>query len=96
VDGPQRDSGERPSPIDALEGMALTPTEMTDTHEAAEQQSETAHTHEHHHDHEHEHEHGLLMMRLKLMICVRAACCCLLLRGDTVGRDYSSAMNGYL
>ncbi|MEO6983266.1 MAG: trigger factor [Edaphobacter sp.] len=40
--------------------MALTPTEMTDTNETAEQQSELAHTHEHthdHDDHEHEHEH---------------------------------------
>lgn len=38
--------------------MALTPTEMTDAHEAAEQ-SEATHTHEHHdHDHAHEHEHS--------------------------------------
>jgi len=57
VDGPQRDSGERPSPIDALEGMALTPTEMTDTHEPAEPQAELAQPQEHHHDHEHDHEH---------------------------------------
>lgn len=36
----------------------MTPTEMTDAHEAAEQ-SEATHTHEHHdHDHAHEHEHS--------------------------------------
>jgi trigger factor len=35
----------------------LTPTEMTETNETAEQQSELAHTREHHHDHEHDHEH---------------------------------------
>src|SRR3984957_12565958 len=32
--------------------MALTPTEMTETNEIAEQQSELAHTHDHEHDHE--------------------------------------------
>lgn len=37
--------------------MALTPTEMTETNETAEQQSELAHTHEHHHEHGHDHEH---------------------------------------
>jgi len=37
--------------------MDLTPTEMTDTNETAEQQSEAAHTHEHTHDHDHEHTH---------------------------------------
>jgi trigger factor len=37
--------------------MDLTPTEMTETNETAEQQSEAAHTHEHTHDHDHEHEH---------------------------------------
>ena len=40
-----------------LEGKALTPTEMTDTHATAEPQSEAVHTHEHDHDHDHEHEH---------------------------------------
>jgi trigger factor len=35
--------------------MALTPTEMTETNEIAEQQSEVAHTHEHDHQHEHRH-----------------------------------------
>jgi trigger factor len=35
----------------------LTPTEMTDTNETAEQQPEVANTHEHEHAHEHEHEH---------------------------------------
>lgn len=38
--------------------MELTPTEMTETNETAEQQSEVAHTHEHQHDHEHEHQHA--------------------------------------
>ena len=38
--------------------MELTPTEMTETKETAEQQSEVAHTHEHHHDHDHEHQHA--------------------------------------
>jgi trigger factor len=37
--------------------MDLTPTEMTDTNEAAEQQPEVANTHEHEHDHGHEHTH---------------------------------------
>jgi trigger factor len=37
--------------------MDLTPTEMTETNETAEQQSETAHTHDHAHDHDHEHAH---------------------------------------
>src|SRR5580692_1927912 len=37
--------------------MDLTPTEMTDTNETADQQSEAAHTHEHTHDHDHEHTH---------------------------------------
>jgi trigger factor len=37
--------------------MDLTPTEMTDTNEAAEQQPEVANTHEHTHDHDHEHTH---------------------------------------
>jgi trigger factor len=36
--------------------MALTPTEMTDTNETAEQQSEAAHTHDHAHDHTHDHD----------------------------------------
>src|SRR6202012_5227760 len=36
--------------------MDLTPTEMTETNETAEQQSEV-HTHEHEHGHEHEHTH---------------------------------------
>ena len=37
--------------------MDLTPTEMTETNETAEQQSEVAHTHEHDHEHDHDHEH---------------------------------------
>jgi trigger factor len=37
--------------------MDLTPTEMTETNEAAEQQSEAAASHEHTHDHDHEHTH---------------------------------------
>ena len=37
--------------------MDLTPTEMTDTNEAAEQQSEVANTHDHEHAHDHEHTH---------------------------------------
>jgi trigger factor len=40
-----------------LEGMDLTPTEMTDTNEAAEQQSDVENTHNHEHDHGHEHDH---------------------------------------
>ncbi|GGG74132.1 trigger factor [Edaphobacter dinghuensis] len=39
------------------EGMDLTPTEMTETNETAEQQSELAHTHNHDHDHDHTHDH---------------------------------------
>jgi trigger factor len=39
--------------------MDLTPTEMTETNETAEQQSEATHTHEHTHDHEHEHAPAL-------------------------------------
>jgi trigger factor len=39
--------------------MELTPTEMTETNETAEQQSEATHTHEHHHDHEHQHAPAL-------------------------------------
>jgi trigger factor len=35
----------------------LTPTEMTENNETAEQQSEVAHTHDHAHDHDHDHEH---------------------------------------
>src|SRR6202051_1406611 len=38
--------------------MDLTPTEMTETNEAAEQQPEAANTHEHEHDHEHTHQHA--------------------------------------
>jgi trigger factor len=34
----------------------LTPTEMTETNEIAEQQSELAHTHDHEHDHDHQHQ----------------------------------------
>ena len=41
--------------------MDLTPTEMTDTNETAEQQPELTHTHDHEHNHadghDHEHEH---------------------------------------
>jgi trigger factor len=37
--------------------MALTPTEMTDTNETAEQQSELTPTHEHDHEHAHDHAH---------------------------------------
>ena len=40
-----------------MEGIALTPTETTETKETVEQPSELAHTHEHDHTHEHEHEH---------------------------------------
>jgi trigger factor len=36
--------------------MALTPTEMTETKETAEQQSELTHTHDHEHDHSHDHQ----------------------------------------
>jgi trigger factor len=36
--------------------MALTPTEMTETNETAQQESELAHTHDHEHGHEHEHQ----------------------------------------
>src|SRR5580698_8322826 len=39
--------------------MELTPTEMTETNETAEQQSEATHTHEYHHDHEHQHAPAL-------------------------------------
>jgi trigger factor len=39
--------------------MALTPTEMTETNETAEQQSELTHSHEHDHEREHEHQHQL-------------------------------------
>jgi trigger factor len=35
----------------------LTPTEMTENNETAEQQSEVAHTHDHAHDHDHDHDH---------------------------------------
>ncbi len=35
----------------------MTPTEMTENKETAEQQSEVAHTHDHAHDHDHDHEH---------------------------------------
>jgi trigger factor len=37
--------------------MDLTPTEMTDTNETAEQQPEVANTHDHEHEHDHEHTH---------------------------------------
>jgi trigger factor len=37
--------------------MDLTPTEMTETNEAAEQQPEVANPHDHEHAHEHDHEH---------------------------------------
>jgi trigger factor len=40
-----------------VEGKALTPTDMTENKETAEQQSEVAHTHDHAHDHDHDHEH---------------------------------------
>jgi trigger factor len=40
-----------------VEGKALTPTEITENKETAEQQSEVAHTHDHAHDHDHDHEH---------------------------------------
>jgi trigger factor len=40
-----------------LEGMDLTPTEMTETNEAAEQQPEVANSHDHEQAHEHDHEH---------------------------------------
>ncbi|HMH14353.1 MAG TPA: trigger factor [Edaphobacter sp.] len=35
----------------------MTPTEMTENKETAEQQSEVEHTHDHAHDHDHDHEH---------------------------------------
>jgi trigger factor len=38
--------------------MDLTPTEMTETNEAAEQQPEATNTHDHEHDHEHTHQHA--------------------------------------
>src|SRR6267378_7464603 len=41
-----------------LEGKDLTPTEMTDTNEAAEQQPEVANSHDHEHDHDHAHQHA--------------------------------------
>jgi len=69
--------------------MALTPTEMTDTHEAAEQQSETAHTHEHHHDHEHEHEHApALNPELSREIEVEAD-------ADEVSKSFKSVVKRY-
>jgi trigger factor len=37
--------------------MDLTPTEMTETNETAEQQPELAQTHDHAHDHDHSHHH---------------------------------------
>ncbi|MEI9980175.1 MAG: trigger factor [Edaphobacter sp.] len=36
----------------------MTPTEMKETNETAEPQSELAHTHEHDHEHDHDHEHA--------------------------------------
>src|SRR5438067_5479742 len=41
----------------SLEGKDLTPTEMTETNEAAEQQPEVTNSHDHQHDHDHAHEH---------------------------------------
>ncbi|QNI35407.1 trigger factor [Edaphobacter albus] len=38
--------------------MDLTPTETTETNNAAEQHPEAAHTHAHDHDHDHTHQHG--------------------------------------
>jgi len=38
--------------------MDLTPTEMTETNEAAERQPEAANTHDHEHDHDHAHQHA--------------------------------------
>ncbi|HTF72368.1 MAG TPA: trigger factor family protein, partial [Edaphobacter sp.] len=35
----------------------MTPTETTETNNAAEQQPEAAQTHAHDHDHEHDHQH---------------------------------------
>jgi trigger factor len=37
--------------------MDLTPTEMTETNEAAERQAEVTNMHDHQHDHDHEHTH---------------------------------------
>ncbi len=36
----------------------MTPTEITENKETAEQQSEVAHTHDHAHDHDHDHQHA--------------------------------------
>jgi trigger factor len=41
----------------SLEGMDLTPTEMTETNEAAEQLPEVANTHDHEQEHDHDHAH---------------------------------------
>jgi trigger factor len=41
-----------------LEGKDLTPTEMTETNEAAEQQPAVANSPDHQHDHEHDHDHA--------------------------------------
>ena len=72
-----------------MEGKVLTPTEMTDTNETAEQQPEAAHTHEHHdHDHEHEHHHApTLNPELAREIEVEA-------NADEVSKAFTNVVNG--
>ena len=74
---------------DHLEGMDLTPTETTETTNAAEQQPEAAHTHAHDHEHDHQHQHGpTLNPELTKEIEVEVA-------ADEVSKTYKGVIKRY-
>jgi trigger factor len=69
--------------------MDLTPTETTETTNAAEQQPEAEHTHAHDHDHDHQHQHGpTLNPELTKEIEVEVA-------ADEVSKTYKGVIKRY-
>jgi trigger factor len=69
--------------------MDLTPTETTETTNAAEQQPEAAHAHNHDHEHDHQHQHGpTLNPELTKEIAVEVP-------ADEVSKAYKSVIKRY-
>lgn len=67
----------------------MTPTETTETNNAAEQHPEAAHTHSHDHDHEHTHQHGpTLNPELTKEISVEVA-------ADEVSKTFKNVIKRY-
>jgi trigger factor len=70
--------------------MELTPTEMTEINETAEQQTELTHTHDHVHDHEHHHHHDAPALNPELSREIEVE-----VPADEVSKAYKSVVKRY-